>query len=868
MDHWEEIRKLVEERRADRIAGRITTLDAAARKEVASRLPGLLKELRGRSDRWDDSLVRRGSALRVAGAGTLGGAAAVASWLYRRDFAPQWAGPDNDVNLVLAVIADRPAAWRADLAERLALRTRAADDRGMTLALTLLRETGVEPPAHDPLAAGWVSRRPARLAADPLLGHLLPRLFEAQGVGRALRGERNPREGWLAALTGLAETGRVERETLVEGCLRRFLLGGTANDLRFFVNLHEALDPSPEEAARHADDYLRLLAASPGPVATLAVRRLRGCDLAAADLAEAWDCLLFRQERTLVRAGLAWLDRSVRRDPALAAVIAAPLARAFAAESVEIQVKAVELALAHAAAMGEEGRAVVREAAAQLAPHLAERAVAALGDTPGDGEAPVFAVFAPPPLPEPRERSRALQPPPASAGELADLLEWRDDSWQSWERLLAGFVTLVVKDREAVTAALRPWLLGDSIWPSRGETWERRASRPPWLFGESAWPHQGETWERTDQWLWGAVRALVTAASGKGFCRTLMPSTDLPAPHRLLLHRAAEVMLAVGENTLPPLLLATPTHDTGHVAAAELVRRMEVVEAAGARPLAADLQQALLRLPRDPDSEAAARAARLTSPAGAILAAWTRPEAEVTFDRPREQGEPGPTPVITAATTGLPLADLMFRASRRRDGDGHLDWWPSTLPSHREVAAAHLVPYALVGSWGTRTVRLEQARDLVRAEGPVGEAFSTVLARTLGDPRTSEAADVLVEAAARDGLPVAEIGSQAGVLVAAGRIKVADLTATLDTAARLGAHESVWRIAAAALPTLLPAPGERSRTGLAGFVTLAATVAGWCGARGEIPEVRDLAARRGGSGLLREVRALHDLLTVGPAEKE
>ncbi|MFF0574423.1 DUF7824 domain-containing protein [Streptosporangium saharense] len=839
MDHWEEIRKLVEERRADRIAGRITTLDAAARKEVASRLPGLLKELRGRSDRWDDSLVRRGSALRVAGAGTLGGAAAVASWLYRRDFAPQWAGPDNDVNLVLAVIADRPAAWRADLAQRLALRTRAADDRGMTLALTLLRETGVEPPAHDPLVAGWVSRRPARLAADPLLGHLLPRLFEAQGVGRALRGERNPREGWLAALTGLAETGRVERETLVEGCLRRFLLGGTANDLRFFVNLHEALDPSPGEAARHADDYLRLLAASPGPVATLAVRRLRGCDLAAADLAEAWDCLLFRQERTLVRAGLAWLDRSVRRDPALAVVIAAPLARAFAAESVEIQVKAVELALAHADAMGEEGRAVVREAAAQLAPHLAERAAAALGDAPGDGVTPVLAVFAPPPLPEPRERSRALPPPPASAGELADLLERRDDSWQSWERLLAGFVTLVVRDREAVTAALRPWLLGEPVWPYRGEIWER-----------------------TDQWLWGAVRALVTAASGKGFCRTLMPSTDLPAPHRLLLHRAAEVMLAVGENTLPPLLLATPTHDTGHVAAAELVRRMEVVEASGARPLAADLQQALLRLPRDPDPEAAARAARLTSPAGAILAAWTRPEAEVTLDRPREQGETGPTPVITAAPTGLPLADLMFRASRRRDGDGHLDWWPSTLPSHREVAAAHLVPYALVGSWGTRTVRLEQARDLVRAEGPVGEAFSTVLARTLGDPRTSEAADVLVEAATRDGLPVAEIGRQAGVLVAAGRIKVADLTATLDTAARLGAHESVWRIAAAALPTLLPAPGERSRTGLAGFVTLAATVAGWCGARGEIPQVRDLTARRGGSVLLREVRALHDLLTT------
>ncbi|MER7206272.1 DUF6493 family protein [Streptosporangium sp. NPDC000239] len=861
MEHWDEIRKLIEERRADRLAGRITTLGAEARKEVAARLPGLLKELRGRSDRWDDSLVRHGTALRVAGAGTLGGAAAVASWLYRRDFAPQWAGPDNDVHLVLAVIADRPAAWRADLARRLALRTRTPDDRGMTLALTLLRETGVEPPPHDPLVAGWVSRRPTRLAADPLLGHLLPRLFEAQGAGRALRGEKEPDRGWLAALSGLAETGRVRRETLVEGCLRRFLLGGTATDLRFFIHLHEALDPSPEEVASHTRDYLRLLAVSPGPVATLAVRRLRGHDLTADDLAEAWDCLLFRQERVLVRAGLSWLDRSVRRDPALAGVAAAPLARAFAAESVELQARAVELALAHAGAMGAQGRSRVRESAALLAPHLADRAAAVFEEGHGTGTAPrPGPVFAPPPLPEPAEGSPILPPPPASAEELAELLERRDDSWQSWERLLAGFVTLAVRDRVALTAALRPWLLG-----------------------EPAWPYREETWERTDQWLWGAVRSLSTTGSGRGAWRTLMPSKDLAAPYVLLLHRAAEVLRAVEEDTLPPVLLATPTHETGHVAAAELVGRMEVVEAAGARPLAADLQQALLRLPRVPDPEAAERAARLTSAAGEILAGWIRPggtagaatgaaveaEVELGWTTENEGGRDGtrPVPVITAPPTGLPLVDLMFRAPGHGAGAGHSGWWPSTLPSHREVAAAHLVPYTLRRSWGAPAAGPEQIRDLVRAEGPAGAAFSAVLARFLADPRAPEAVDALVEAAARDGLPTGEIGRQIGFLVTAGEVRVTDVAAALDTAARRGAHESVWRIAAAALPALLPALGERPRNGLAGFVMLAATVAGWCGARGEIPQVRDMAARKGGSGLLREVRALHDLLTGGTAKK-
>ncbi|MGW0203895.1 hypothetical protein, partial [Nonomuraea sp. NPDC003201] len=43
--------------------------------------------------------------------------------------------------------------------------------------------------------------------------------------------------------------------------------------------------------------------------------------------------------------------------------------------------------------------------------------------------------------------------------------------------------------------------------------------------------------------------------------------------------------------------------------------------------------------------------------------------------------------------------------------------------------------------------------------------------------------------------------------------------------------------------------------------TAQVAAAEWCGARGEIPEVRAMAARRGGSGLLRETRRLHDLLT-------
>ncbi|GAA3163949.1 hypothetical protein GCM10020001_105960 [Nonomuraea salmonea] len=72
----------------------------------------------------------------------------------------------------------------------------------------------------------------------------------------------------------------------------------------------------------------------------------------------------------------------------------------------------------------------------------------------------------------------------------------------------------------------------------------------------------------------------------------------------------------------------------------------------------------------------------------------------------------------------------------------------------------------------------------------------------------------------------------------------------------------MWEIMAAALPVVLPEPGARPRNGSAAFVALAGTVARWCGARGEIPRVRDLAARRGSSALLSELRALHALLTT------
>ncbi len=850
---WEKIRRPIDRGDADAVAARLAGLDEAARKEVARRLPGHLKTLREGREPWE-GLGDHAEAFRAAGAGVLPGAAAVATWLNRRDLAPRWRSRHEDTERITAILAARPAQWRADLAERLVLRLRTAEDRGLELALALLRATGIEVPAHDPVVAGW-ARAAVALSApheDPLFDAMLPRLFEAQGVGRVLQWESDPDRSLLSALRTLAAADGERRETLLQGCVRRFLLGGPATELRFFVRLHEALEPAPHEIEPQARDYLRLLPAAPGPVAELALRHLRGLDgLDPLDLLEGWESVLFRPERKLVRAGLTWLDQRVRLSPGLATSIAGPLALVLAADSAELQERALTLAIKHADLMDDEGRAVIRGALGALPPDLGRRAFAVFGGEEPAGTGPRDG-FDPPALPRPGA-PRRMPEPIRSVAEMVPLLDDSGD-WQAWERLLAGFVTLVHQDREGTAAAFKPSLIG----------------RYEYLYGENDYWDRAERWKRVDHWLIGAVYSLIGIAPERGIWKTRLPSTRyLCPPHLLLLHRAAEIQRAVEEDVVPPLLLATPTLTTGHVEAAELVTRLEVIEAAGAKPLAADLQQALLRLPRERDGEAAERAGRLSSAAGRLVARWLSgarladPVVEMGWAHSEYgHGEAKPVPSLRAPATGLPLVDRMFVDPPRYGDRVQPSWWPSMFPSHREVAAAYLSHRLRHDQWHHMAVRPGQLRELARLDGPPGAAVALVLARLLGNPDTPEAVDVLLTMAGRGDLPAAELGGQAAALVGYDQIKLVHLTAALESAARQGAHEEVWTAVAAALPSLLPQAGDRPRHGLTGFVELAATTAAWCRARGTIPEIEAMAARRGSSGLLREARRLHGLLTA------
>nr|BFE88801.1 hypothetical protein GCM10020093_114020 [Planobispora longispora] len=205
-------------------------------------------------------------------------------------------------------------------------------------------------------------------------------------MGRALSGERaDPpvAASWLGALHALAAEGGVDRQTLLRGCVSRFLRGGSATELRFFARLHELLEPSPAEAASQAGDYLRLLPVAPGPVAKLAVEHLDRLDsLDPDEVGEALSGLLFRAESGLVQAGLAWLDRFLRQEPARADELAPSLAVALGHRAAAVQERAARVAAGHAASFGPAGAGAVRDAAGQLPPDLRGGLITAFGEAP------------------------------------------------------------------------------------------------------------------------------------------------------------------------------------------------------------------------------------------------------------------------------------------------------------------------------------------------------------------------------------------------------------------------------------------------------------------------------------------------------
>ncbi|MEU1390431.1 MULTISPECIES: hypothetical protein [unclassified Nonomuraea] len=914
-----EVRRLVLAHDTERLASRLPNLTGDERAAVAAELPGLLGELRPRllAARWDafDQLPGPAEALMMVGAATVPGPAGAATWLMKRDLDPGTSGGPSPDRLVRAV-SGRPAAWRADLAVRLARRVRRPDDRAVPLALALLRDGAVTPPDHEPLVAAWLSA--AAVADDPLTPHLLPRIFEAAGAGRALAEERlTPEPSHWLALTGRA----LPREQVIAGCVRRFLLGGDARDLRFFVRLHTLVAPTPAETAGRVRDYLRLLATAPGPVAELAWRQVRGARLDPADVAEAVESMTFRPEAKLAVKGLTWLDRDLGAHPERVNDHVTALTNAFAHASHEVRDRAVALTLKYAGHLTDT--AAILEGAELLPPAAARRLHERFGaGRTGDftpGRLPDATVPGPFPVRGPEAG------PPAEAG------------WIAVEAWLAAVVREAHANpgplRETLARRfgeeLRPVLYDMPVWESPrdwctalarelvnpGEDPGPPGSRPP----RRRPPYRSGPGSPDDlgQALYdGMVNLAATAFRLLPGLRTMLPLHELPddvqeellrtddvetdpydpgarpapadwnrlprpercaGPHAFLLSRLDELLRAAKAGALPPVLLATPTRADGHLDPETLLTRLAGCARSGREPLQFDLAQALLRLPPDPAPDLAERAKGIGSAAAATVArrlgrgAPPPPRVEVTWtpdlgsaphahalDRRGIAAVSWPP----AEPTGLAHADALLAAPSGRGGfrRGSRDFWPGMTPHHRELAAAHLALGLLDHAVPPG---IDDLRGLAPAEGGSGPATALVLAYLLtveGD----DAVPPLLELAARGALPAAETGRLLGMLSRRSGSGAGLALPSLELAARQGAHAEVWTILRHFLAVLLPREGERARGAHTDAVVLATEVAMWAGARGGIPEVAAHADRRGSTSLTRACRGLHQALTREP----
>ncbi|MFF4649249.1 DUF6493 family protein [Streptomyces sp. NPDC001380] len=883
----------VREGRLDLVRRLLPALGPADRRACLPALKEFRRELR---DVWGPDRQSRAATLLVAGTACHSGAAAAAQWIGR---AARGGLPEPALPALVEVLADRAPEWRSDVARRLAERPDGAwgwDD--YPFVEYLLRTTGTPAPASDAFVARWAGERtrqqvrirsgrdlwravlPAgatlleRLRNDSYLPALAPRLFEAPGTAPVLDPAwhpEGPEGGWPAALARLADEGLLDRSDLLDRCLARLLRGGRPGELRVFLAVLEAFAPTPDEQARRARTYVRLLPDAPSPVAWHAQQVLAGLDEAGrldpGHLAEASRAVLFRSEKKLVRAQLTWLDRTARRDPARAADVVQAAADALGHEDAAVQERALNLIARHLARAGDGVLPALRAAAEGLDPVHHARSAALLGTDHAAEDGPAD-LLPPVPVPQP------LSPPPATPAEVAEevsaLLAGPADV-ASFERALDGLVRHARRDRAALAAALEPVLPRETRqrWESWGDcTTADIAFVALAVLGRHSIMSLQEA--RAGRW-----RAFGHGLSGFG---------------AVLAARFAEAACQV-VRVPPPGLLATPTHSTGALDPAELVRRLRAYEEAGAVPGEVDFSQALLRLTPDAAPEVLAAADSLPSPHGQAVARWlraggtTRPAA-VPVERPAPRHGQDPwTPVgslsatrvlLEAAETAapVPLADPLARLLRPTShlgGEGNDLWgrvdssahWAAVLPGHRETVALRCQRRFAAAADLDQRGNAALLPLLAEAGGPAGEAVHLGVAYGLGarfpEDRTA-AVDALLVLAARGDLRPGLLGERLAELTALGAVKPNRLAEALRDASRTGAHGTVWSVLAAALPGLLAGQPPR---GAAELLTVAGDCARRSRARGAVPEVTALAARSGSSRLVKEARLLRDALGAG-----
>lgn len=813
-----------------------------------------MRHERGRQ-RYETLVRNREGASRVAGAACLPRAADVVAWLRSDRF---WETPSPAVVDALVRVLSAPGRPAlTSVARQLADRLRPAQaGRQWPMVSGLLAAAGLTPPTTEAVVRGWIreigwAHVTGRLRAHPHTVLLLPHVFRIPRVAADLS------EEWPPALARLVADGDYPRADLIADVLLRLRAGDRTGAIRIVVQVHRLLAPTTAEYAAHRQEYLGMLSSPQVAVADLALTALRSVDdvagLPADTIAEAAYALLPRSEKKLVRAMLGWLDAALAGtgDPQLFAALTAGLSN----DAIDLAEQALKLTARHLPAFGDEGHAMLRDAADALDGDLRRQADALLD---GQGMGPAgAAVGAGVPRPAPVPPPAPMPPPITSVAELAaaagTLMRTRDDPIL-FERFVAALPVLTRADRPAVTAALTPLI--------------------------------------PEHWTDSFVLMMQSAATGRR--RKYAPNEyerDPARPSFLTARRCIELAEQLAGNP-PAALLATPATVDGHVDPARVLELLAAAEAAGAQPGPHDLTQALLRLPRTISPDIAAAAARLTSPAGRAFARWTNggtladPDISVVGVPQKKcrhgyQPNGGFMPCTCNSTashrrtvTFPPLAhsdltlppELLSRPAERAYAQAYgyhhyilsLAPWPLAFPSHRELVAAYVQPLLAPAADGNVRGGGTLLPALARAAGPLGPAFALCLAYGLTAGRPSErlaATDAFVLTAARDDLNSTDLGTLVGHELAAlhdaGVLVLRRVAEALTGALRAGAAADVW----AAAHSLVPASLTASAGG-PDLLALATAAASAVGARESIPELEYIAARGGRTRIATEADRL------------
>jgi len=857
---WPAVQKAIGAGDASRVATLLLEADEPGRRAL---VPDL-KRYRQEVERDWHRMIREASPLRVAGVGCLPRAADVVTWLRSSPLLTRGSTQVDDVLQLLAA-PGRPslAAVATGMAERL---RPAAIPSEWPFVGALLRAAGLVPPANDAFTRGWIrhlsgQRRTvealtAEVAADSWTPLLVSRMFDTERAGEELD------DVWAAALAALCTAGTLDRGEVLAGCLRRMRAGDRPGAMRGILAIYQELAPGPVEIAAHRQEYLGLLTSPHGTVAGTAQAALFALDdageLPVDALVEASRAVLPRSEKKLVRAQFTRLDQVARQRPDARPEVVAALAAGLGNEAVDLAERALVLAARHLPGAGEDGRAALLAASAELAGDLRRRAVELLGTEPGqdpptDGATPALVPLA----------ATTAFTPIGSLGELvaeAHLLLRKDrDDPVLLERVLDGLVRWRRADPDELAGALIPVLIG---WADPVTTVLRAGA------GQLPVPPPRQAYDY-----------------GYG---------PPPGPVEFIDERLGE--LAARLLQAPPVaLLATPATVDGRVDPGRMLALLRRAEEEGWEPGRYDLAQALLRLPRTVDAELLDGSSRLTSPAGRLVHRWLSrgglPDPvvrRIVVARPECTHGPGPyylnyrcwcterpaarhtVELAPPAHEPLALLDRLLTlpggaaASRRCYAVAptlFMGWWPMVLPEHREITAGHALPrLAPIGddngtggfSGGTGVLT-----RLARCGGPFGPAMALALAYALGARRDSErlpATDAIVWLAGRDELDGELLGRELGALIDADLVVLSRVVRGLREVARAGAQQAVWAIAAQLLPTLLRQ--ATVRPGTPDLLALAAAAAGPAGARTAPAGLAEVAARGGTSRLVTEANRL------------